>query len=69
MFGSVKLTKNTDPDNYGYSDAHSLFSLPNGKRCKNVILGVDNSPSRHTDNRKKICFFVKIQQMTEMILP
>ena len=60
LFGVVKLTKNPDPDKYGYSgyrigfDAHLQFSLPNGTWDKNVIIfGVVNSYSVHVDNKKK----------------
>ena len=44
LFGSVKLTKNVDPDKYKYSgygtgfDSRSLFSLPNFDWGKNVII-------------------------------
>ena len=37
LFGTIKLTKNDDPDKYGYSgygigfDARMLYSLPNSK--------------------------------------
>ena len=60
MFGTVKLTKNTDPYKYEYScydigfDARSQFSLPGGTWSKNVIIfGVDNSSFVHVDNKKK----------------
>ena len=56
----MKLTKNPDPDKYGYSgygvglDSRSQFSLPSGEWGKNVVaFGVDNILSAHTDNRKK----------------
>ena len=59
LFRAVKLTKNADPDKYGYSgygigfDAHSSFSV-NGEWDKNFIIwSVDNSLSVHTDNRTK----------------
>ena len=49
------LTKNNYPDKYSYSgygiDSHSLFSISNFLG-KNVIFGVDNSSSEHTDNKK-----------------
>ena len=55
LFGAVKLTKNTDPDEYGYSGygiafhARSQCSLSNGEWGKNgVTFGVDNSSSVHT---------------------
>ena len=60
LFGAVKLTKNGDPDKYGYIgygigfDAHSQFLSSNGEWGKNVIIfGVDDSSSVHVDNRKK----------------
>ena len=59
LFGTVKLTKNNDPDKHGYSgygiesDARSQFSL-NGEWSKNLVtFGVDNSLSLHTDKRRK----------------
>ena len=55
----MKLTKNVDPDKYGYSgysivfDACSQFSLARDEWGKNIVIfGVDNSLSVHTDNRK-----------------
>ena len=60
LFGTAKLTKNPDPNKYGYSgygtgfDARSEFSLPDGNWGKNVIIfGVDNSSSVHDDHKKK----------------
>ena len=48
LFGAVKLSKNTDIDNYGYSgyrigfDRHGSFSFPGAGLGKNVITsGVD----------------------------
>ena len=59
LFGDVKLTKNANPDKYGYSgydigfDTVSNFSI-NGEQGKNVgIFGAENSLSLHADNRKK----------------
>ena len=59
FFGAVKLTKNADPDKYGYSsygigfDACSQFSQSDGSCGKNVIIfGVDMS-SLHVDNKNK----------------
>ena len=56
VFGFVKLTKNNYPDKYSYSgygiDSHSFFSISNFLG-KNVIFGVGNSSSEHTDNKKK----------------
>ena len=43
LFGSVKLTKNADPNKYSYSgyaigfDSCSLFSVPNSDWSKNVL--------------------------------
>ena len=60
LFGSLNITKNTDPDKYKYSSygmrfhTRSEFSLPDGSRGKNVIIfGVDMSLSEHIDNKKK----------------
>ena len=59
-FGSVKLTKNADPDKHKYSfsnlrfDSRSEFSLPDRSMSKNaIIFGVDMSLSLHLDNKKK----------------
>ena len=59
MLLAVKLTSNADPDEYGKRggygigfDACSRFSLSNSEWIKNVIFGVDNSLSAHTDNSK-----------------
>ena len=58
LFGSVKLTKNADPDKYKYSgyaigyDSPSEFSLNDGSVGKNVIIfGVDMSSSMHINNK------------------
>ena len=60
LFGSVKLTKNADPDIYKYSsydigfDSHSKFSLPDGSIGENVIIfGANISSSVHIDNKGK----------------
>ena len=60
MFGSVKLTKNGDPDKYKYSgyaigfDSRSEFSFPDGSMGKIVIMfGADMSSSVHIDNKNK----------------
>ena len=60
LFGSVKLTKNSDIDKYGYSgygigfDRKGFFSHPSGGTGRNVIIfGVDMSSSTKADNRKK----------------
>ena len=58
LFGSAKLTKNSDIDKYGYGygigfDRETSFSIGN-KIGKNVItFGVDMSSSAKLDNRKK----------------
>ena len=56
----MKLTKNVDPDKYGYSgygtgfDACLQFLWSCSEWGKHaVIFGVDNSSSAHVDNKKK----------------
>ena len=58
FFGTVKLTKDVDPEKYRYSGyiigfvARSYCPI-NSKWCKNLIIFcVDNSFSVHTDNTK-----------------
>ena len=60
LFGSVKLTKNADPDKYKYSgyeigfDSRSEFSFTDGSVGKNVIIfGADISSSVQIDNENK----------------
>ena len=60
LFGSVKLTKNTDPvkckcSSYGVGFHSRLkFSLPDGSMGKNVIIfGADMSLPVHIDNKRK----------------
>ena len=60
LFGSVKLTKNFDPDKYKYSgygigfDSRSVFSLQNFDWSENVIIfGVDMSSSVLVNSKKK----------------
>ena len=60
LFGSVKLTKNTDADKYKYSgyrigfDSRSKFLFIDGSMGKNVIIfGADMSSSVHIDNKNK----------------
>ena len=60
LFGSVKVTKNADPDQYKYTgygirlDSRSEFSFAHGRYGKNVIIfGVDMSSSAHVDNKGK----------------
>ena len=61
MFGTVKLTKNVDPDKYKYPgygigfEMSRTFSLSDGgKYCKNTIAFIaDMSSSGQIDNRKK----------------
>ena len=58
MFGTVRLTKNADLDKYSYSgfgigfDSHWLFLFPGFDWGRNVIFGVDNISSKHTDDKK-----------------
>ena len=59
LSGSVKLTKNSDIDKYGYFgygigfDRIGFFSYPSGGTDKNVIIfGVDMSSSTKNNNRK-----------------
>ena len=60
LFGSLKLTKNADPDRYIYSgygigfNSRSEFSLPDGSVGKIVIIfRADMSSSVHVDNKNK----------------
>ena len=60
LFGSVKLTKNADPDIYKYSgysigfDSCSEFLFTNGSIGRNVIIfGADMSSFVHVDNKNK----------------
>ena len=60
LFGSIKLTKNTDPDKYSYSsygigfDTQIEYSLPEGSVGKKVItFRADMSSSVHVDNKGK----------------
>ena len=60
LFGSVKLTKNADPEKYLYNgyciafNSCSGFSLPDGSMVKNVIVyGADMSSPVHIDNKAK----------------
>ena len=60
LLGSVKLTKNDDPDKYKYSvygigfDSGSGFLFTDGSMGKHVIIfGVDISSFVHIDNRNK----------------
>ena len=60
LFGSVKLTKNSDPEKYVYisygigSDSRSEFSWPDSSIWKNVIIfGADMSSFVDIDNRRK----------------
>ena len=64
----MKLTKNVDPDKYGYSGYGIRFSacsksfLSNDEWGKNIVIfRVDKSSSKHADNRNKIS--VKVLQM------
>ena len=60
LAGSVKLTKNADPDKYKYSgydirfDSRSGLSLTDGSMGRNVIIfGSDVSSSGHINNKGK----------------
>ena len=60
LFGTVKLTKNDDPDKYKYSsygigfDSRSGFSWTDGSVSKNaIIFGADMSSFVHIDNKSK----------------
>ena len=60
MFGSVKPTKNADPDKYKYSsygkgfNSHSFYLLPDNTTRRNVIIfGVHMNLSVHIDNKAK----------------
>ena len=60
LLGSVKLTKNADPDKYKYSgycigfDPRSELSFADGSRGRNaIIFGVDMSSSVHIDKKGK----------------
>ena len=60
LFGTVKLTKNADPDKCKYSgynigfDSCLEFSLLDGSMGKNaIIFGVDMSSYVHIDNKNK----------------
>ena len=65
LFGSVKLTKNADPEKYKYSgygigfDSRSEFLFTDGSMGNNaIIFGADMSSSVHADNKNKnILFF------------
>ena len=66
LFGTAKLTRNTDPDKYKNSsygigfDASAGFSLFDGSRfCRNVVIfGADMSLFVHINNNKKISLFL-----------
>ena len=60
LFGSVKLTKNFDPEKYKYSgygirfDTRSEFSLSDSSMGQNVIIfKADMSLSVHIENNEK----------------
>ena len=59
LFGSVKLTKNTNIDKYGYSgygigfDRRASFSIGNDTGRNVIIFGVDMSSSLLIDNKNK----------------
>ena len=60
LFGSVKLTRNADPDKYKYSGygigfgSRSEFLFTDGSMGRNVIIfGADMSSSLHIDKTVK----------------
>ena len=60
LFGSLKLTKNANPDKYKYSgysiwfDSHSKFSFTDKSMGKNVIIfGAEMSSSVRIDDKSK----------------
>ena len=59
LFGSVKLTKNTNIDKYGYSgygigfDRRASFSIGNDTGGNVLIFGVEMSSSLLIGNKKK----------------
>ena len=60
LFGSVKLTKNTDPDKFKFTaygigfDFRSGFLFTDGSYGQNVfIFGANMSSSLHVDNKGK----------------
>ena len=59
MCGAVKLTKNTDIDEYKYSaygtgfDRNGTFSIGSGLGRNCIFFGVDMSSSVQFDNKKK----------------
>ena len=75
LFGSVKLTKDPDPDKYSYSvydigfNTRGYLSLPDGKVGKNVIIfGVDLTSSMQIDSKgKDILILGKGQRKDEII--
>ena len=71
LFGTVKLTRNSDPDKYKYSsygigfDSHSQFSFTDGSMGKNVIMfGTDMSLSVYVDNKRK-CILILGEALTQ----
>ena len=59
LFGTVKLTKNANPDKYSYSgygisfDICETSPLLNGWFCRKVVIfAADVSSSVHVDNQK-----------------
>ena len=59
LFGSVKLTKNTNINKYGYSgygigfDRRASFQIGNDIGRNEIIFGVDLSSSLRIGNKKK----------------
>ena len=65
LFEAVKLTKNDDPNKYGYSgygigfDTRGKFSVGNGFGWRFIILGVYMGSSVYVENKKKDVLILK----------
>ena len=66
LLGTVKLTKNADPDKYSYSrygisfDIHGTFSLRNGGFGKNIVIfGANTGWFVHVDHRRDVLILGK----------
>ena len=73
FFGTVKLTKNVNPNKFSYSwygigfDSSSFFSIPNLDHGENVLnFGVDMSLSVHANNKIKNILFLDKGQIREL---
>ena len=58
LFGPTSIVKNSDKENYDYTEYWITFNntdwwnFGNGNARNIIIFGVDNSSSSHVDNRK-----------------